>query len=188
MATGTLISIEEYLTLPVPKAGSEYDEGRVIELSLASLEHGAIQLRVGGSLDNFIKSAALDLIASGPTGYWLSPEVERGPDVSVIRRDKAAAMERFHGSLRGAPDAAFEIISPSESAADLERKVNQYLAAGVSAVFLIYPDSRHVWVYRPAGEARRFGSGDVLEIPELLPGFQLPVNELFAAASAPPAA
>jgi Uma2 family endonuclease len=55
----------------------------------------------------------------------------------------------------------------------------EHLDAGVPAVILVYPDSQHVHVHRPRGEARRFGAGDMLEIPELLPGFKLSIDELF---------
>ena len=188
MATATLVSLEEYLALPVREGGYEYDEGRVIEVPTQTRPNAKIQLEVGRLLGNFIHEAGLDIDILGPTGYWLTPTVERIPDVSLIRNTKAAAMEVFHGSLRGAPDAAIEIVSPSESATELDRKADQYLAAGTIAVILIYPETRHVHVFRASSDALRLGIGDALELPELLPGLRLPVDELFAGltSSAPP--
>jgi Uma2 family endonuclease len=185
MGVITLLSLEEYLALPAPDIGREYDEGRVIELSAHRRRNSNIQSNVIFSLLGSVRAAGLDIDVSSPTGYWLTPNVERVPDVSLIRRAKADAMEVFYGSLRGAPDVAIEIVSPNESATELERKTDQYLAAGVLAVILIYADTRHVHVCRPRGETRRLGPGEALEIPELLPGFKLPIDELFPAAAPP---
>ncbi|SPF52177.1 conserved hypothetical protein [Candidatus Sulfopaludibacter sp. SbA4] len=177
----SVLSIEEYLTLPVPenRVGYEYDDGKVIEVPAHNLENAKIQSKVIRLFGSFLDTARLDIDVLCPTGYWLSPNVERVPDVSLLSAAKAAAMEVFHGSLRGAPDAAIEIVSPNESATELERKVDQYLAAGVLAVILVYPETRHVLVYRPNGEARRLGTGDALELPDLLPGMKLPIDEWF---------
>jgi len=177
MAAGTLLSVDDYLTLPRKEGlAYEYDDGRVVEVPAHSLENAEIQARVIGRL---LQLLGAGFIVAGPTGFWLTPEVERIPDVSVIRRQRAASLEPFHGSLRGAPDVAIEIISPSDTAADLERKIDQYLAAGVAAVVVLYPDCRHVRLCRASGETRRLGPGDCLEIPELLPGLKIPVEELF---------
>lgn len=177
MATATLVSLEDYLALPHKQGVAyEYDEGRIIEVPAQSLENAEIQARTIARLHEAVGSA---FIVAGPTGFWLAPEVERIPDISVIRRDKAAAMELFHGSRRGAPDLAVEIISPTDSAAEVERKIDQYLAAGVQAVVLLYPASRTVRVCRPEGETRRLGIADVIELPELLAGVKIPVAELF---------
>src|SRR5262245_57281829 len=184
MATTTLISVEEYVTLPVRERGHEYDEGRVIELSAQSIENAEIQSKVVRLLGNFIDDAGIDMIVAGPTGFWLTPQVERIPDACLIVRAKARTMEKFHGSLRGAPDVAIEIISPSESATELDRKVNQFLAAGVAVVILIYPETQHVHVFRPSIDIRRLGTGDVLELPELLPGLKVPIDDLFTTGSA----
>jgi Uma2 family endonuclease len=180
MTTSALLSLEEYLALPAKEGVSyEYDEGRLIEVPAHNLENAEIQGKVVQLVRNFIDTAGLPFIVAGPTGFWLTPELERIPDVCLIRRDKAAAMEVFHGSRRGAPDLAVEIVSPNENAAELERKIDQYLTAGVAAVVVLYPQSRVVWLYRAGGEAKRLGAGDALEVPVLLPGLRIPIAELF---------
>lgn len=180
MAAGTLLSVDEYLTLPRKEGlAYEYDEGRLVEVPAQSLENAEIQMNVGGLLRAWASAVSGQFIVAGPTGFWLTPEVERIPDVCVLRRERAASMESFHGSLRGAPEVAIEIVSPSDSASDLERKIDQYLAAGAGAVVVLYPECRHVRVCRASGETRRLGSGDSLELPDLLPGLKIPVEDLF---------
>jgi Uma2 family endonuclease len=186
MGIETLLSVEEYVALPVQERGCEYDEGRGIELTAHTHLDAKIQAKVTTSLSNFIDAAGLDMDIMGPTGYWLTPNVERVPDVSLIRRAKAEAMGEFHESVHGAPDVAIEIVSPYESATDLECKLGQYLAAGVLAVVVIYPDTRNVYVWRPSGKGLGLRADDALEIPELLPGFKMPIDELFPAAAPKP--
>jgi Uma2 family endonuclease len=180
VATATLVGVEDYLALPRKEGlAYEYDEGRVIEAPAQSLENAEIQMIVGEALRAAVRRAGLGYIVAGPTGFWLTPQLERIPDVCVLARERAATMEVFHGSRRGAPDLAVEIISPTDSAAEVERKIDQYLAAGVKAVLVLYPDSRHVRLCRPGGEVRRLGAADAVELAELAPGLQIPVAELF---------
>ena len=179
MAIQTLISLEDYLALPVKEGVSyEYDEGRVIEVPTHSLENGEIEMIVGELFRAWVRRSGIDLIVAGSAGFWLTPEVERIPDVCVIRRNRAESMEVFHGSLRGAPDLAIEIVSKNDTAEEMERKIDQYLAAGAAAVVVLFPEARHVRVCRSSGETRRLG-GEALEIPELLPGLRIPIDDLF---------
>jgi Uma2 family endonuclease len=178
MTITTPVSVEEYVALPAREAGYEYDEGRVIEMPAPTLPHAIIQMQVGWLFRKFIESAKLNFVVAGPTGFWLTPAIERVPDVSLIQGEKIASMDIFHGSLRGAPDIAMEIISATETASDLDRKVDQYLKAGVRAVVLVYPETRHVQLYGASGEARRLGPGEALEIPEVLPGFKVTIDRI----------
>jgi Uma2 family endonuclease len=90
-------------------------------------------------------------------------------------------MEVFRGARRGAPDLAIEIVSPNDTADQVERKIDQYLAAGTAAVALLYRETRHVRVCRPSGEARRLGAEEWIELPELAPDLKIPVAAFFAA-------
>ena len=73
---------------------------------------------------------------------------------------------------------AIEIISPSETAADIAHKVGQYLRAG-AVVWVVYPKDRAVHVFE-SKSARILEAEDLLEAPTLLPGFSVRVSELFA--------
>ncbi len=180
MATQTLISLEDYVALPVKDGVSyEYDEGRVMEVPTHSLENAKIQARTIMVLGRRLEELQADFFVAGPTGFWLTPDVERIPDVCLLRRDKAESMEVFHGSLRGAPDLAIEIISKNDTAEGMELKIDQFLAAGVAAVVVLYPEARHVRVCRSSGETRRLGAGEALDIPELHPALRIPIDELF---------
>ena len=82
--------------------------------------------------------------------------------------------------FEGAPDLAVEIISPSETAAEIAHKVGQYLHAGVEVVWVIYPEDQTIHVFESSKNGRILEADDLLEAPGLLPGFSIPVSELFA--------
>ncbi|MBA3946347.1 MAG: Uma2 family endonuclease [Herpetosiphonaceae bacterium] len=77
------------------------------------------------------------------------------------------------------PDLAVEVVSPSESAQDINEKVRDYLAAGTQLMWVVYPRTRQVIVYGPSNAGRIYTVGDTLEHADVLPGFRCPVAELF---------
>ncbi len=78
------------------------------------------------------------------------------------------------------PDIAAEVLSPSETPRTIHRKLKQYFAAGVKEVWLIDPDAREIEIWKGASlPDHALSSGDVLA-SALLPGFALPLEELFA--------
>ena len=81
--------------------------------------------------------------------------------------------------IQGAPDIAVEVISPSDSASHLQKKVGEYLDAGSHAVWVVYPDTREVHVFGPTGAVRVLKGADTLEIPDLLPGLSIPLAAIF---------
>ena len=113
-------------------------------------------------------------------GYQLSADKRSWiqPDVSFLRASRVqntADSEYFVG----APDLAIEVVSPSESTADLNRKVDLLLKAGSLAVWVLYPKQREVRVFLPGGVSYRKGIGDTLSLPEMLAGWAFPVARLF---------
>jgi Uma2 family endonuclease len=99
------------------------------------------------------------------------------PDVSFVRNERVRDTADS-GYFIGAPELAIEVVSPSESAADLNRKVELLLKAGSLAVWVVYPGQCEGRVFLPNGESYRKGVDDTLSLPELLPGWEFPVARL----------
>lgn len=76
------------------------------------------------------------------------------------------------------PDLAIEVVSPSNTPREIYQRISDYVAAGYQRVWLVYPEDREVYIHGLAGVTRRSGN-DLLEDPELLPGFSMKVPELF---------
>jgi Uma2 family endonuclease len=75
---------------------------------------------------------------------------------------------------------AIEVVSPTDLAADLARKVDQYLTGGAQAVWVLYPNVKEVHVRRHCGTSTTLPEADILDArPDLLPGFSVPVLVLF---------
>jgi Uma2 family endonuclease len=79
--------------------------------------------------------------------------------------------------LEGAPDLVIEVVSPSETAEDLDQKIREYLAAGAGVVWAIYPRARTVHVHKADGTVRIIGEDGLLEAPDLLPGWSVRVAD-----------
>lgn len=77
------------------------------------------------------------------------------------------------------PELAVEVVSPSETARDLARKIDLLLAGGSLAVWVIYPEKREVRVFIPDGTSYTRRADQTLALPELLPGWELPVATIF---------
>jgi Uma2 family endonuclease len=177
MAAKTLLTVEQFELLPDDGMRHELDEGELIVMPSPFGEHGQIQLATGSILRSFVRSRSLGLVFV-ETGFRLSRDTVRGPDVSFVRAERASSLD-LKKRFECAPDLAIEIISPSETAADIAHKVRQYLQAG-STVWLVYPDDRAVHVFETSKNARVLEGDDLLEAPNLLPGFSVRVSELFA--------
>ena len=77
------------------------------------------------------------------------------------------------------PDLAIEVISESNSAYEVLEKVNEYFAAGVSRVWVIYPDQAQVYLDASPTQIQVLKIGQELDGGDLLPGFHFPVAALF---------
>jgi len=182
--TGVLMTYDQYLELPDQDGvRRELDEGRVIETPRASFAHNALQGRVVQLFMNWVERTGVDFLVSQDAGFLMAVDTERAPDVCLVRRSAFRAMERVKGgSHRGAPDLAVDVVSPGDTAEDLDRKIEQYLQAGATAVWLVYSATRHVMVYRGNGDVLRLCGQQALEEPELLPGFRVTADEVFSKA------
>lgn len=176
MGVKTLMTRAEFERLPDDGQRHELDHGELVSMPPASDEHGDVCAEIVRVLRNFAKAHSLGRVYAGETGFLLAPDTVRVPDVAFVKQPRAELRRSF---FPGAPDLAVEVYSPSESIPQLMRKVRQYLQAGCRLVWVVYPDERRVHVLGSAGEDQILSSGDVLEAPDLLPGFAAPIDSLF---------
>lgn len=160
--------------------GYELVDGRLVVCEPANHGHGMIAVNVSAALHAFVRPRRLGSVAV-ETGYVLrrGPDTVRGPDVSFLRRDRVprgTARERF---VEGNPDLAVEVVSPNNRAGEIGRKVAGYLAAGTALVWVVYPARRTVVVHAPGGTTRMVREPDALDGGDVLPGFSLPITEVF---------
>jgi Uma2 family endonuclease len=78
------------------------------------------------------------------------------------------------------PDLAVEVLSRGNTRREMDRKVQEYFAAGVRLVWLVDPVKRSVAVHTSSSDSRKLREADSLDGGDVLPGFALPLAELFA--------
>jgi Uma2 family endonuclease len=178
MATQTLLTLERFDQLPVVEGVlNELDEGEVVTMTAPMPRHNLVRDRIGRFLGNFAEEHNLGT-AFLETEYQLTPETVRIPDVSFVRADRMREVD-LDRRIQGGPALAVEVVSPTDLAQDLARKVDQYLDAGAQVVWVVYPNVREVHVFREGGAASVLGPEEILEAPALLPGFAVSVATLF---------
>jgi Uma2 family endonuclease len=180
MTVETLLTLEEFLDLPEkPGSFQELLNGRLIEMAAPRFDHAAVQGMVAHVLLTLLERTFPHLVLGTHTGFVLSAETVQSPDVVLIRRESYRSMETKGGALVGPPELAVEIVSPSESAQDLDDKVSAYLAAGTKTVWVVWPRTRHVFVHHQNGDVRNAAIGGFLDAPDVLPGASIPVASIF---------
>ena len=108
------------------------------------------------------------------------PDHTRRADAAFIRKDRLPGGRfPFGGVLEIAPDIVAEVISPHEDADDVETKIREYFAAGVRLVWVAYPSTRTVHIYRPDGSAAVLDERGTISGEDVLPGLEIPVASIF---------
>jgi Uma2 family endonuclease len=184
LATKPTFTPDDLLAMP------DEDRYELVAGHLVERQMGSESSYVGGRL--FARLAVhcdqhtLGWVWPADTGYQCSPNTPnqvRKPDVSFVRAGRLPGGKPARGYEKLAPDLAAEVVSPNDLAEEIEQKVDDYLRAGVRLVWVLYPATKSVHVFRPDGSARRLRETDTLEGEDVVPGFTCPVAELF---SAPP--
>ncbi len=174
-----VFSIEDFRALPEVRPSLEFFGGRVIQKMSPKLPHGIIQLELGSVLLIHAKQTRLGRAYSelrctfGGSSHVFDLAFfvrDRLPDpTSPLDRDEIATP----------PDLAIEILSPGQTVGELSRKLRSAIRRGVRLGWLIDEGRRKVHIFHPTRTPQILGAGDLLSGEDILPGFTLPVDELF---------
>jgi Uma2 family endonuclease len=139
-------------------------------------------MNVAWPLAQYVKAHDLGTVYAAETGFNLAtdPDTVRAPDVAFVRRERVEAVGEVEGYWPGAPDLAVEVISPNDSHVEVEEKVFDWLEPGTKMVLAINPRRRSVTLYRSQSDITILTGTDVLDGGDVVPGFQLTLQEIFA--------
>jgi Uma2 family endonuclease len=179
-APGPRLSIDEFLARHAGTPGAELLQGVVKEPPMPWPKHGMIGLHIGSLIFQHATLHDLGRVASNDSFVQTGPDTVRGGDVCFWSYERLPRGPVPKGLLPVAPDLVVEVKSASETWTDLFGKVVEYLKAGVRVVVLLDPESATASVYHPDELQRTLHNGDELSLPDVLPGFAVPVNRLFA--------
>jgi Uma2 family endonuclease len=154
----------------------ELINGEIIE-KVPTEEHGLIVLNIASPMRAFVRQHKLGRVTTEARHHLPDDDQNaRLPDVSFRSSLSNPVVRR--GSIPVMPDLAVEIQSPSQSENFMIEKASYYLANGTRLVWLLFPTRRVVEVHRP-GQVETFTEADTLDGGDVLPGFKLPVSDVF---------
>ena len=183
MATAQqLVTAEELLRMPDDGYRYELVRGELRKMAPAGYLHGRIAINITTPLDQHVRAHTLGTVYAAETGFKLAsnPDVVRAPDVAFIRLERVEEVGDVEGYWPGAPDLAVEVISPSDTYAEVQEKVCDWIEAGTKMVILVMPRKRAVTVYRSLTDIIMLTEHDMLDGGDVVPGWKIPVRELFA--------
>jgi Uma2 family endonuclease len=171
-------TLEEFLQVPENER-FEFAHGERWEKPLANRQHAHVQVSLGFELMQYGHKSG----AGEPFPSWhhrFGPEDDKRiyvPDLAFVCAPRHSQLADYADR---ASDVMIEIVSPSESASRLTAKVEFYLQNGARSVWVVDPEQRRIELYAPGRPMRTFGSDDTL-VDATLPGFELPLSEIFSA-------
>ena len=181
-----LMTAEELARLPDDGWRYELVRGVLHRMAPAGDELGAVAMRLGWRLAQYVETHGLGVVYAAETGFRLgsNPDTVRAADVSFVRQEQIAAVGLGPGFRMGAPDLTVEVVSPGDRADEVKEKVHEWLNAGTRMVIIVEPRKQRVTVYRSLTEITELTINDQLTGGDVVPGWAMPVSALFA----PPAA
>ncbi|MEG3839670.1 Uma2 family endonuclease [Microcoleus sp. herbarium14] len=155
----------------------ELVDGKIIVMSPSDIVSSEIGAEFGSLLRNWVKPRKLGRVFESNAGFILPNSDLRAPDVSFVVADRLKQSKRYFAEL--VPDLVVEIKSQSDRLKQEREKLLSFIELGAKVGILIDPDDRTVTIYTPTAEPVVLRDGDTISIPELLPGWEVPVAELW---------
>jgi Uma2 family endonuclease len=164
--------------LPSGAVKWELDDGRLVVMAPPGDLHGAVdgnlitELKIQGERRGHGK-------ARTEVGVVLRRDPDRvvGPDAVFIANASLPLRLTPEGYLETIPELIVEVRSKNDTLAECERKVGEYLTAGVKLVWLVDPLRSVIVAYRPGQPPQTFGPDDTLTADDIIPEFRLPVRD-----------
>lgn len=177
MSSLTIKDLEK-LQAEHPDHRMELVRGDIIVMSPSGYESDEVATGFAVQLWNWVRPQKLGRVTGSSAGFSLPNSDLRAPDVSFVLAERLRKSPRSFAEL--APDLMVEVKSPNDSLKSLRTKIEEFLAVGTRVGILINPEKRIIEIYRLGRDVEILGDGDILTVPDLLPGWQVAVADLWA--------
>ena len=184
MATGTY----DLDTLPPahldPDAAKFYEvvDGHIVENPAMGARESILASFLQDLMGPVARASRLGRVVT-ETLFWIdrASKLKRRPDVAFVSAKRWPRKRPVPGTEAWdvIPDLTVEVISESNSADAVARKIEEYFKAGVSQVWVIYPSTSKIYVYDSPARVRILQLGDELDGGGVIPGFHVALSTLF---------
>jgi Uma2 family endonuclease len=201
MITQQRMTLEDFMALPDDGNRHEFVRGEVRVMSPPKGWHGFVEAAIHEVLGQYLETRAGELgwnphqgrqarnllvgqAGTGEVGLQFAvpddPTMVRGADIVYVPPEQLADTGwNGQGYFPGVPALVVEVISETDRAGAVAEKVQDYLAGGGQRVWCVYPDQRAIHIHAPDAPTRVVRGDDTLT-DDLLPGFAVPLNLIFA--------
>lgn len=179
----TQVTAVQLLDMPDDGYRHELVLGELRTMSPAGNVHGMVAHALGLSLGNHVLANDLGIVYAAETGFLLSsaPDTVRAPDAAFTSWARIDEVGEVEGYWPGAPDLVVEVVSPNDRYSEVNEKVADWLGADAQMVFVVDYRRREVVVHRSTTDPVTLTEDDVLDGGDVVPGWRMPVSEMFAA-------
>ena len=176
-----LLTAEDLLRLNSEGVKGELIRGVLHETVSVGKVHGRIAMTLGGALAGHVRPRRLGTVIGSDAGVLIqrNPDTVREPDIAYISAERMPFDDQSDGYLEAVPELVVEIVSPSDRDTDVREKTDMWLDLGVSMALVVRPAERMIIVHRPGVLAVTLSGDGVLDGGDVLPGFSLPLREIF---------
>ena len=155
----------------------ELEDGKIIVIGPSDVYSSELGIRLSWLLMNWVAPRRLGRIFDSSGGFILPNTDLKAPDVSFVSAERLRQSPRYFAEL--VPDLVVKINSQSDRIKPLQEKIQLFLTLGAQIGLLIDPEQLTVSIYRPNVEQVVLNNTNTLKIPELLPGWEIPVAEIW---------
>jgi Uma2 family endonuclease len=190
------VPFERILLRPVPGTATEKDALRLLERPdkrICELIDGVLVekargtresllgVQIGRILGNFVDPSDLGVVLGADGMMRLEPGLVRIPDVSFISWDNIPGGEMPDDAIASlTPDLAVEVLSKKNTPAEIDRKLRDYFLAGTKLAWVVDPKTQTAKMYTSPVDFTNVGKRGSLDGGAVLPGFRLPLADLFS--------
>ncbi len=168
----------------LPDNGCNYEliDGELVVSPKNNFEHENICAGLLSAMRVFAKPGGLGAVVGSNLGCWMSNHNCRAPDIAFISKRRLASLGITPSTrkfLPGAPELVVEVVSDSNTRADIDARLKDFFASGARLAWIIHPKQQLVEVCHSPTGREMIHSGGFLDGEDLLPGFCYPVADLF---------
>jgi Uma2 family endonuclease len=159
---------------------TELVKGEIIPLMPTGHPHGFYEVNLATFLNVFVRTHKLGRVLGGEVGIYThrQPDTVRGVDVAFISHERLAQVQS-KSFLDICPELIVEVMSPADTWSEVHEKLEEYFAVGAQLIWVVDPRRQRLHIYRSLTDLEILTDQDTLTGGEVLPGFQVPVVELF---------